>query len=298
MEIIGVSMKEVIKKADILIEAIPYIRKFSNSTVVVKYGGSAMSSEKLKKSIIEDISMLKYLGVNIVVVHGGGNDITKALKKMNKETKFVNGLRVTDKETAKIAEMVLSGNISKSLVQDLQSQGLNAVGISGKDGNTLEVSKEIKDVDLGFVGKIDNVNTQLIETLLENNYIPVFSPIASDDDGNTFNINADYAASAIAAALKAQKLIFLTDTNGILKDPKDNSSVISQISKTQAIKYIEDETIHGGMIPKVQCSLEAIDKGVKSVHILDGNLPHSILLEIFTSKGCGTMMFKKEKNNE
>lgn len=291
-------MQEVIKKADILIEAIPYIRKFSNSTVVVKYGGSAMTSEKLKKSIIEDISMLKYLGVNIVVVHGGGSDITKTLKKMNKETKFVNGLRVTDKETAKIAEMVLSGNISKSLVQDLNAQGLSAVGISGKDGNTLEVSKEIKSVDLGFVGKIDKVNTQLLDTLMKNNYIPVFSPIASDKNGNTYNINADYAASAVAAALKAQKLIFLTDTNGILKDAKDNNSVISRLTKNEAIKFIEDEVITGGMIPKVQCSIEAIEKGVKSIHILDGNLPHSILLEIFTSKGCGTMMFNKEEENE
>ena len=291
-------MQEIIKKADILIEAIPYIRKFSNSTVVVKYGGSAMTSEKLRKSIIEDISMLKYLGVNIVVVHGGGADITKTLKKMNKETKFVNGLRVTDKETAKIAEMVLSGNISKSLVQDLNAQGLSAVGISGKDGNTLEVSKEIKSVDLGFVGKIDKVNTQLIDTLLKNNYIPVFSPIACDKKGNTYNINADYAASAVAAALKAQKLIFLTDTNGILKDAKDNTSVLSRLTKTEAIKYIKDDVITGGMIPKVQCSIEAIENGVKSIHILDGNLPHSILLEIFTSKGCGTMMFKKEEENE
>ncbi len=287
-------MEDIIKKADVLIEAIPYIRNFSNTTVVVKYGGSAMSSTKLKKSIIQDISMLKYLGLNILVVHGGGNDITQTLKKMNKETKFINGLRVTDKETAKIAEMVLSGSISKNLVQDLQSHGLNAVGISGKDGNTLEVSKEVKDIDLGYVGKIDKVNTELLQTLLDKNYIPVFSPIANDDKGNTFNINADYAASAIASALKAQKLIFLTDTNGILHNKDDNKSSISRLSKDEAINYINNKTINGGMIPKVQCCIEAIDNGVKSIHILDGNLEHSILLEIFTSKGCGTMMFNKE----
>ncbi|MGD1822426.1 MAG: acetylglutamate kinase [Pleomorphochaeta sp.] len=291
-------MQEYIKKADVLIEAIPYIRKFADTTVVVKYGGSAMSSEKLKNSIIQDISMLKYLGVNIVVVHGGGKDITNTLKKMNKETQFINGLRVTDKETAKIAEMVLSGSISKGLVQDLQSHGLNAVGVSGKDGNTLEVSKEIKEVDLGFVGKIDKVNTELIDTLLEKNYIPVFSPIASDEKGNTYNINADYAASAIAAALKAQKLIFLTDTNGILENKDNNESSISRLTKEQAKNYIKDGTIKGGMIPKVQCCIEAVEKGVKSIHILDGNLEHSILLEIFTSKGCGTMMFKKGEFNE
>jgi len=294
MGIIGVNMEDIIKKADVLIEAIPYIRNFSNTTVVVKYGGSAMSSTKLKKSIIQDISMLKYLGLNILVVHGGGNDITQTLKKMNKETKFINGLRVTDKETAKIAEMVLSGSISKNLVQDLQSHGLNAVGISGKDGNTLEVSKEVKDIDLGYVGKIDKVNTELLQTLLDKNYIPVFSPIANDDKGNTFNINADYAASAIASALKAQKLIFLTDTNGILHNKDDNKSSISRLSKDEAINYINNKTINGGMIPKVQCCIEAIDNGVKSIHILDGNLEHSILLEIFTSKGCGTMMFNKE----
>ena len=194
--------------------------------------------------------------------------------------------------------MVLSGNISKGLVQDLQSHGLNAVGISGKDGNTFEVSKEIKEVDLGFVGKIDKVNTELLDTLLKNNFIPVFSPIASDKNGNTYNINADYAASAIASALKAQKLIFLTDTNGILRDKDDNNSVINRLTKTEAIEYINDGTINGGMIPKVQCCVEAVEKGVKSIHILDGNLPHSILLEIFTSKGCGTMMFKKGQIND
>lgn len=293
-------MQEIIEKADVLIEAIPYIRKFSNTTVVVKYGGSAMTSIELKKSIIQDISMLKYLGVNIVVVHGGGNDITNTLKKMNKETKFINGLRVTDKETAKIAEMVLSGSISKGLVQDLQSHGLNAVGISGKDGNTLEVSKEEKEkeIDLGFVGKIDKVNTELLQTLLDKNYIPVFSPIANDDKGNTYNINADYAASAIASALKAQKLIFLTDTNGILENKDDNQSSISRLTKEQAKEYINKGIIKGGMIPKVQCCIEAVENGVKSIHILDGNLEHSILLEIFTSKGCGTMMFKKGDENE
>jgi len=291
-------MEDIIKKADVLIEAIPYIRKFSNTTVVVKYGGSAMSDPVLKKAIMQDISMLKYLGVNIVVVHGGGKAITNTLKQMNKETKFVNGLRVTDKETAKIAEMVLSGSISKNLVQDLQEQGLNAVGISGKDGNTFEVSKEIKEVDLGYVGKIDKVNPELINTLLENNFIPVFSPIANDHKLNTYNINADYAASAIASALKAQKLIFLTDTNGILREKDNNESTITRLTKEEAKNYIKDGTINGGMIPKIQCCIEAVENGVKSIHILDGNLPHSILLEIFTSKGCGTMMFKKGEFDE
>lgn len=282
---------EAIKKAEVLLEAIPYIRKFSGNTVVIKYGGSAMSDETLKSYVTTDIAMLKYLGLKPVIVHGGGNEISAFLKALNIESRFVDGIRVTDKETAKIAEMVLSGAIGKSLVSDFEKVGVKAVSINGKDGNTLSVKKlESSKVDYGFVGSIESVNLNLINTLIKNDFVPVVSPIGCDDEGNTYNINADYLALAVAGALNADKLIFLSDVEGVLKDVSDPDSIISYMSRKQAEEYIEDGTISGGMIPKVRCCLDALEKGVKSVHVLNGKLSHSILLEIFTKEGIGTMV--------
>jgi acetylglutamate kinase len=290
-------MKTEILKAEVLIEAIPYIRRFAGSTVVVKYGGSAMVDEKLKRSVIQDIAMLKYIGLKPVVVHGGGKEITGLLERLGKQSQFLDGLRVTDEETAKVAEMVLSGSIGKALVDELQQVGISSVGISGKDGRSLLCSKKLdeKGRDLGFVGQIDTVDTSLLETLLANNFVPDVSPVGVDAEGNTYNINADYAASAVAGALSAQKLIFLTDVEGILKDKDDPSSILRTLSEQEALGYIADGTIKGGMIPKVQCCLDGLDKGVESVHVLDGRVPHAILLEIFTTKGVGTMVTKEKQ---
>lgn len=285
-------MKSEILKAEVLVEAIPYIRRFAGSVVVVKYGGSAMVDEALCASVIQDIAMLKYIGLKPVVVHGGGNEITSMLTRLGKKTEFIDGLRITDAETAKIAEMVLSGSIGKSLVEKLQSVGIQAAGISGKDGRTLLCSrkKDDKERDLGFVGQIDKVDTTLLKTLIDNGFVPVLSPVGVDEESHTYNVNADYAASAVAGALDAQKLIFLTDVEGILKDKDDSSTLFSSLTRREALQYIEDGIIVGGMIPKVQCCLDALEKGVQSVHVLDGRVPHTILLEIFTAKGIGTMV--------
>ena len=279
-------------KAEILIEAIPYIRKFAGETVVIKYGGSAMVDERLKKAVIKDVAMLKYLGLNPIIVHGGGKEITATLDKMGKETVFVDGLRVTDAETAGVAEMVLSGSIGKSLVENLESVGIRACGINGKDGHTLMAKKKVdeKGRDLGFVGEIECVDKTLINTLINADFVPVISPVGVDSFSQTYNVNADYAASAIAGALNAQKLVFMTDVEGILRDKDDPKSIIGRMNAREAMELIEDGTIKGGMIPKVECCLDAIRKGVKSVHVLDGRLPHSILLEIFTAEGIGTML--------
>ncbi|MBO8436947.1 MAG: acetylglutamate kinase [Spirochaetes bacterium] len=279
-------------KAEILIEAIPYIRKFAGETVVIKYGGSAMVDERLKKSVIKDVAMLKYLGLNPIIVHGGGKEITATLDKMGKETLFVDGLRVTDAETAGVAEMVLSGSVGKSLVENLESVGIRACGINGKDGHTLMAKKKIdeKGRDLGFVGEIEKVDKTLIDTLIAADFVPVISPVGVDAFSQTYNVNADYAASAIAGALNAQKLVFMTDVEGILRDKDDPKSIIRRMNAREAVELIADGTIKGGMIPKVECCLDAINKGVKSVHVLDGRLPHSILLEIFTAEGIGTML--------
>lgn len=287
-------MKDVIEKAEVLIEALPYIRRFAGTIVVVKYGGSAMIDKEIKASVIQDIAMMKRIGMRPVVVHGGGPSITAMLKRLGKESTFVDGLRVTDQETASIAEMVLSGSISKELVQSLQSQGIQAVGINGKDGDTLIAQKRLTDgKDIGFVGEVVKVNTTLLESLLDTDFIPVIAPIGTDYSANTYNINADYAASAIAGALKAQKLVFLTDVEGILEDKDDPSSILSRLTVKQAAQYIADGTIKGGMIPKAECCMDGIRMGVESVHILDGRIPHSLLLEIFTNEGIGTMMTKE-----
>lgn len=289
-------MQTEILKAEVLIEAIPYIRRFAGSIVVVKYGGSAMVDENLKKSVIQDIAMLKYIGLKPVVVHGGGKEITSLLDRLGKKSEFLDGLRVTDEETAQVAEMVLSGSIAKALVDELEGVGIKAVGISGKDGRTMLCSRKLdeKGRDLGFVGQIDKVDTSLLDTLLANNFVPVVSPVGVDGKGNTYNINADYAASAVAGALSAQKLMFLTDVEGILKDKDDPSSILRTLSKAQALSHIADGTIKGGMIPKVQCCIDGLEKGVESVHVLDGRVSHAILLEIFTTKGIGTMVTDKE----
>ncbi len=286
-------MKREIEKARVLIEALPYIRRFAGSIVVVKYGGSAMSDAEIKSSTIKDIAMMKMIGMRPVVIHGGGPSISEMLGRLGKESTFVDGLRVTDTETAQIAEMVLSGTISKDLVQSLQRVGIDAVGINGKDGQTLLARKKLIDgKDIGFVGEVVKVKTALLNSLIEQDFIPVVSPIGTDREGNTYNINADYAASAIAGALNAQKLVFLTDVEGILKDVEDPASRFSQLSLTEAEAYIADGTIKGGMIPKTECCIEGIKRGVQSVHILDGRIPHALLLEIFTNEGIGTMLTK------
>lgn len=286
-----------IKKAEVLIEAIPYVRKFRGCIVVVKYGGSAMTDENLKKAVITDIAMLKYLGLYPVLVHGGGKEISSLLHKLGKESVFIDGLRVTDEETAKVAEMVLSGSIAKGLVEDLEAVGIHACSINGKDGHTLLSEKKIdeKGRDLGYVGVVKKVDPTLIDTLLDADFVPVISPVGVDEDGNTYNINADYAASAIAGSLGAQKLVFMTDVEGILRDKDDPESLIRRLSAEDAKAYIESGIIKGGMIPKTECCLDAIEKGVKSVHVLDGRRPHSILLEVFTNKGIGTMISSNEE---
>jgi acetylglutamate kinase len=292
------TVAQEILKAETLIEAIPYIRRFAGAITVVKYGGSAMVKPELKKAVIEDIAMLKYIGLKPVVVHGGGPEISSHLARLGKESVFIDGLRVTDEETASVAEMVLSGSIGKSLVDNLEQVGIKAVGISGKDGRTFlcEKKKDEKGRDLGFVGEIRKVDTTLIDSLLKSNFVPVLSPVGVDSEGSTYNINADYAASAIAGALSAQKLIFLTDVEGILKDKDDPSTIIRTLTHSEALSYIRKGIIKGGMIPKVQCCLDGLEKGVESVHVLDGRLPHAILLEIFTTRGIGTMVTKENKS--
>lgn len=289
-----------IRKAEVLIEAIPYIRKFRGCIVVVKYGGSAMLDDDLKKAVITDIAMLKYLGLYPVVVHGGGKEISALLARLGKESRFIDGLRVTDKETAEVAEMVLSGHIGKALAEDLEAVGIHACSINGKDGHTLLSEKKIdaKGRDFGFVGTVKEVNPTLIETLLDADFVPVISPVGVDGNGNTYNINADYAASAIAGALGAQKLVFMTDVEGILRDKDDPESLIRNLSVSDARRYIREGIINGGMIPKTECCLDAIEKGVKSVHVLDGRTPHSILLEVFTNRGIGTMINDEEEKDD
>ncbi|WP_058485522.1 acetylglutamate kinase [Defluviitalea phaphyphila] len=286
-------MNQYIEKAKILIEALPYIKEFYGKTVVIKYGGSAMIDEKIKETVMQDIILMKLVGINPVIVHGGGPEINKTLEKMNKKSEFINGLRVTDKETMEIVEMVLAGKVNKSIVSHIQNQGINAVGISGKDGATLQVEKKmVNGIDVGFVGEVVNVNTKLIKTLIATDFIPVVAPIGIDKNGNSYNINADYAAVAVAGALKAQKLVFLTDVEGVLKDVSDSSSIISRLSINEVDKYIKNGIISGGMLPKVECCVQGVKEGVETVHILDGRVEHCLLLEIFTQKGVGTMIEK------
>lgn len=290
-------MKKYIEKAEILIEAMPYISKFHGQTVVIKYGGSAMTDEKIKHSVIGDIAFMKMVGINPVIVHGGGPAINQAFKLANIEPEFEEGLRVTDKNSIGIVETVLSGTINKNLVSEFQKFGVRAVGISGKDGTLIEAVKKMpKGKDIGFVGDIKKVNTQIIDSLIASGFVPVISPIGTDVDANTYNINADYAAVKIALALKAKKLVFLTDIDGIRKDIDNPSSLISEISPEEIKSLIKTGTISGGMIPKVECCTKAVEAGVDSVHIINGKLQHSLLLEIYTQEGIGTLI--KEAHNE
>ena len=284
-------MEKYIEKAKVLMEAIPFIKEFYGKIVVIKYGGSAMNNENIKKTIMQDVVLMKLVGIHPVVVHGGGPEINSALKKIGKEPEFINGLRVTDKETMETVEMVLAGKINKEIVAYLQNLGGNAAGICGKDGNTLLAEKKlVEGNDVGFVGEITHVNTSLLNILIENDFIPVISPIGTDNEGNTYNINADYAAVAIAGALKARKLVFLTDVAGVLRDVNDSNSLIHRISIKEVPHYIREGIISGGMIPKIECCVAGVKEGVETVHITDGRVEHCLILEIFTGNGIGTMV--------
>lgn len=287
-------LQKYLSKAEVLIEALPYIQRFNHKVIVVKYGGSAMVDEELKKRVIEDVSLLKLVGFKPIIVHGGGKDISRMVSRLGMEPRFVNGLRVTDEETIEVAEMVL-GKVNKSLVQLVESLGVRAIGISGKDGALLKVDKKYANgEDIGFVGDIKEVNTEIIWDLLEKDYIPIVCPIGLDDDYQTYNINADDAACAIAQAMQAEKLAFLTDIEGVYKDPKDPETLISELTVSEAESLITDGYIGGGMLPKLQNCIDAINSGVSRVHILDGRIPHCLLLEIFTNKGIGTAILKDD----
>lgn len=286
-------MIEKLGKAKILVEALQFIKKFYGKTVIVKYGGSAMKDPELKKSFVEDIVSMNLVGINVIIVHGGGSIINKMLEKLDIKPKFFKGFRITDKETMDVVEMVLAGKINKSIVNDIQTQGVDAIGVCGKDGNLLEAKKKLIDgKDIGLVGEVTNVNTNFLEGLIKNTIIPVIAPIGNDPLGNTYNINADDVALAISKALNAEKLIYLTDVLGVLRDVNDNTSLITEMKVDEALTYIKEGIITNGMIPKVKSSIEAICSGVKAVHIIDGRIEHSLLLEVFTPHGIGTM-FKK-----
>lgn len=287
-------MDKLIGKANILIEALPYIQRLNGKTIVIKYGGNAMINSELIRTIMQDITLLKYIGVNPVVVHGGGPEINKMLNLLNIESKFHNGLRVTDENTIDIVQMVLSGKINKDIVSQLNVLGGKAIGLCGKDANLIEVEKKmpVDGVNLGFVGEIKNINCKVLEILAKDEYIPVIAPIGVGPDGTSYNINADIVAGEIAAALKAEKLIFLTDIDGIRRNPSDPNTLISTISVSEVYELIDQGIIHSGMIPKVQGCIKAIEMGVNRTHILNGTIPHPILLEIFTDVGIGTMVTK------
>ena len=275
-------------RAEVLVQALPYIKRYTGKIVVVKYGGNAMVDEHLKQQVMEDIALLWLIGVKVVLIHGGGPEISQTMEKLGKQAVFVNGLRVTDRETVDIVQMVLAGKVNKSLVSLVQMKGGHAVGLSGIDGGIIEA--KIKDEALGFVGEITKIRTQPITDLLEKNYIPVISTVAGDRQGNVYNINGDTAAAHIAGALKAERLIMMTDIAGVLRDKDDPDTLIPELTVSQARQLFEEGVISGGMIPKVDCCIEAIDKGVNNVVIMDGRVPHSILAELLTDEGAGTMV--------
>lgn len=284
-------MQKYIDKASTLIEAMPYFSRFHRKTVVIKYGGSAMTNPKVRHSVIGDIAFIKMVGINPVVVHGGGPEINEALQHAGIEPKFVDGLRVTNFETMEIVEEILSGKINKSIVSEFQKHDTKAVGISGKDGFLLEAKKKLSNgTDIGYVGDIVNVNTKLVESLIASDFIPVISPVGTDKAADSYNINADIAAVEIAIALGAYKLVFLTDVDGVMMDASDKTSLISRLTPELARNLIDRGTIKGGMIPKTQCCVKAVEEGVKSVHIINGNILHSLLLEIYTKDGIGTVI--------
>lgn len=285
----------IMQKAEVLIEALPYIQRFNRKIIVVKYGGSAMVDEELKKHVIQDVVLLKLVGFKPIIVHGGGKEISSWVNKVGMEPKFVNGLRVTDEATMEIAEMVLN-RVNKSLVQLVSELGVKAVGISGKDGQLLKCDRKFSGGrDIGFVGDVKEVNPQVIFDLLEKDYLPIICPIGSDDKFLSYNINADDAACAIARAVKAEKLAFLTDVEGVYRDFEDKSSLISEITADEAKRLVASGMLGGGMLPKLQNCIDAIENGVSRVHILDGRIPHCLLLEIFTNKGIGTAILGKGK---
>lgn len=278
-------------RAKVLIEALPSIQKYSGKTVVIKYGGNAMISDELKDAVMGDIVLLSLIGINVVLVHGGGPEISKTIKAMGKESRFVNGLRVTDSETVEIVEMVLAGKVNKGLVNLIGNKGGKAVGLSGIDGKMLKA--EFIDEALGYVGDVSEVNPEIIESLLKEKFIPVISTVACDDNGNIFNVNADTAAAQIAIALKAEALISMTDIVGLLRDRYDTDSLISTVTVKEAEELIKDGTVEGGMIPKVNCCVNAVNNGVGRVFILDGRIPHAILIEMLSDEGIGTMFIKE-----
>ncbi len=293
-------MEDYLAKATTLVEAMPYIKEFAGAIVVIKYGGAAMINESIKASVMEDIALMKLVGMKPVIVHGGGPEINQMLDSIGKKSEFRGGLRVTDEETVNIVEMVLAGKVNKSIVQLLQKQGITAAGLCGKDGDMLMCEKNMPNgEDIGFVGKVVKVNPDLIFTMLDAGFTPVIAPIGTDELGQSYNINADFAAVHIAKALKARKLVFLTDVSGVLHDVNDPQSFIPEMGAKTAIQYLKNGTVSGGMIPKVTCCLEAIQGGVQHVHILDGRIEHCLLLEFFTARGIGTLIIndltKKEE---
>ncbi|MFW6287514.1 MAG: acetylglutamate kinase [bacterium] len=288
-------MEEYIKKAYVLIEALPYFKQFNGKIFVIKYGGSIMEDEKLKRNLIEDITLLKYVGINPVIVHGGGPAINKTLDRLNIKSHFVDGLRVTDKETMEVVEMVLAAKINKEVVAMINLMRGQAVGICGKDGGLIKASKKIipeKDIDLGYVGKVDQINPEIVQGLIKDGYIPVIAPIGCDENGDSYNINADTVAGKLAVSLKAEKLIYLTDVDGIRYNPEDEDSRVSSLNFEEIYRWIEEGKIKGGMLPKVESCMEAVNNGVVRTHILNGLVPHPLLLEIFTDQGVGTMIMK------
>ncbi len=288
------NMQKYLEKAEVLIEALPYIQRFNRRIIVVKYGGSAMVDEELKARVIQDVTLLKLVGFKPIIVHGGGKEISRWVNKVGMEPKFINGLRVTDEPTMELVEMVL-GKVNKSLVQLVEGLGVRAIGISGKDGKLLTVDKKLSQgQDIGFVGEVKEVNADILYDLLEKDFLPIVCPVGLDDENNTYNINADDAACAIAKAMKAEKLAFLTDIEGVYKDPRDPETLISELTVSAAQKLMDDGYIGGGMLPKLNNCIDAIHAGVSRVHILDGRIPHCLLLEIFTNKGIGTAILNDE----
>ncbi len=282
---------EVSNRAQVLVQAMPYIQKYAGKTIVVKYGGNAMINEELKSAVMSDIVLLQLVGVNVVLVHGGGPEINAMLKKTGKESKFVNGMRVTDEETIDIVQMVLAGKVNKSLANQLNLSGGKAIGLCGLDGNLLKAQKQTKNGDIGFVGDITDVDVTVINDVINSGYIPVIATVAGGAEGEVYNINADIAASAIAAKLNAKKLILMTDVRGLLRDKDDEDTLISVVNVSNVPRLKNEGIISGGMIPKIDCCVEAVRQGVDRAHILDGRIPHSILIELFSDEGIGTMFF-------
>lgn len=278
------------EKAGILVEALPYIKEFHGKKVVIKYGGAVMTDCELKQKVMQDIVLMKYVGMHPVIVHGGGPEINGMLHRLGIKSQFMNGLRVTDHSTMEVVEMVLGGKVNKEIVMGINASGGKAIGISGQDGNLIQAEPLDPSGKMGFVGRVKCINPGIIDTVIDNGYIPVISPIGIDKNQQTYNINADMVASAVAVAMNADKLVLLTDVPGVLGDPDDGSSLISVLKVSEVPGYIADGTIAGGMIPKVKCCVESVTGGVGRTHIIDGRLPHSILLEIFTDRGIGTMV--------